>query len=260
MARFADTDDRVRLAYEVSGAGRPPLLFLHGWGCDRSYFAAQMSHFAAHHVVAALDLRGHGESGCPDPNGAGYGVARLGADALTVARAAGLTRPVVIGHSLGALAALACAARRGATRAAVLVDPAPVRSRSGKEFFRRSAAEVAADTDGSWRRAFVTGLFLPTDTVRREETIARAARQPARIGAAICRAMAEFDGDAALAKVQVPLLVIAAGEPERGLREPHPAITLRRTVGAGHYCQLEVPAQVGMLIEQFLAEKVPVGA
>jgi hypothetical protein len=48
----------VRLAYDTAGAGDPPMTFVHGWACDRSYFAPQFRHFAAGHAVAAMDLRG----------------------------------------------------------------------------------------------------------------------------------------------------------------------------------------------------------
>ena len=53
----------ISLAYDVAGGGDPPIVFVHGWGCDRSYFAPQIEFFAPDHTVLALDLRGHGESG-----------------------------------------------------------------------------------------------------------------------------------------------------------------------------------------------------
>jgi pimeloyl-ACP methyl ester carboxylesterase len=54
QARFTDAGD-VRLAYNLSGGGEPPLVFVHGWSCDRTYFEPQFRHFAARHAVAALD-------------------------------------------------------------------------------------------------------------------------------------------------------------------------------------------------------------
>ena len=39
-------------------------MFVHGWKCQRSFFAPQAEHFAKRHRVA-LDLRGHGESDKP---------------------------------------------------------------------------------------------------------------------------------------------------------------------------------------------------
>src|SRR3990172_12732980 len=59
------THNGVKLAYESRGTGRPAFVFVHGWTCDRSFFAPQAKHFARRHRVVSLDLRGHGESEAP---------------------------------------------------------------------------------------------------------------------------------------------------------------------------------------------------
>ncbi len=259
MTRFAVTGDGVRISYESAGAGDPPLVFVHGWCCDRSYFAPQYAHFAARHTVVSLDLRGHGTSDHPAPGEVAYDIDAFADDVLAVAAAAGAHRPVVVGHSMGGLVALACAARPGMARAAVLVDPAPVVSERGKAFFAGSVAEVAADDDGSWRRRFAAGLFGPADTVRRAEIEAGMAPTPAAIAAEAMRAMAEFDGAAALDRAAVPVLLISGRGTESGLRGRR-NITFGRTVGAGHFLQLEVPDQVNPMIERFLAVNALVGS
>jgi len=237
------------IAYDRAGAGEPPLLFVHGWSCDRTYFEPQVRHFAARHAVIALDLRGHGESG----RAAVYDIDAFADDVLAVAADTGLQRPVVVGHSLGGLIALACAARPDAVRAAVLVDPAPVLDGRGKAFFARSVPAVAADEDGSWRAAFAARLFGPNDTARRDETIAAVRAAPLPIASATWQAIAEFDGAAVLPRVHVPVLLITAGEPESGVAEQLSDVTQGRTAGAGHFVQLEVPDQVTAMIERFLA-------
>ena len=55
----------VTLAFEDRGAGKPVFVFVHGWACDRSFFAPQAEHFARRHRVVSVDLRGHGESDKP---------------------------------------------------------------------------------------------------------------------------------------------------------------------------------------------------
>jgi len=252
MTRYVVTAGGVRLAYEASGTGEPAMLFVHGWCCDRSYFEPQSRRFAAGHRVAALDLRGHGASDRPEPGHGNYDIETLADDALTVARDAGFALPVMVGHSMGGLVALACAARPGAVRAAVLVDPAPVLDERGRSYFARSVADVAADEDGSWRGRFAARLLLPTDTARRQDIVTGGAAVPAPVAAAAMRGMAEFDGAGTLDRVRVPVLSIHARRPEVGLRE-HPAVTIGQTVGAGHFPQLEVPDQVNAMIERFLA-------
>ena len=236
------------LAYDVAGTGDPALVFVHGWSSDRTYFEPQFHHFAAQHRVVALDLRGHGASR-PGP---AYDCEALADDVLAVAADAGVHRPIVVGHSLGGLVALACAARPDAVRAAVLVDPAPMLPGRGQASFVRRVPDVAADEDGSWRAAFAARLFGPHDTVRRDETVAAVRTVPLPVALGTWRAMAEFDGAAVLPRVGVPVLLVTAGEPEAGVAEQLGDVALGRTVGAGHFVQLEVPDQVNAMIERFL--------
>ncbi|MDQ1467229.1 MAG: hypothetical protein QOH10_1644 [Actinomycetota bacterium] len=175
---------------------------------------------------------------------------------LAVAAAAGYDRPIVIGHSLGGVTALACAARAGAVRAAVMVDPAPLVNPAIKGFIGQAADAVEADHDGSWRTAFVSGMFLPSDTARRDEIITGMAGLPTAVAAASLRAIEQFDGVAALGAVEVPLLTIGSASPTDSatdLRGACPTITIGQTVGSGHFNQLEVADQVNLMIERFFA-------
>lgn len=255
MAEFL-SGEGIRLAYDTAGAGDPPIIFVHGWSCDRSYFAPQFEHFAAGHAVAAMDLRGHGDSSRPDPGPGCYDIDVLAGDVLALAGAAGFSRPVLAGHSLGALIGLACAARPGTIRALLMVEPAPITNTKAKAFFRDSFAAVRADDDRSWRTAFIEGMFLPTDAARREAIIKEMRGVSPGIAAALMRAMGEFDGAGALRKANVPVLSIGSAVPANksaDLRSLCPPITIGQTVGAGHFIQLEVPEQVNAMIERFLA-------
>ncbi len=70
--------------------------------------------------VVTFDARGHGLSGKPS---GGYGFDMVATDALAVARTARMRRPILVGHSWGAMVALELAAKRPkAIAGAVLVD------------------------------------------------------------------------------------------------------------------------------------------
>jgi len=92
-------------------AARPTVVFLHGAGLDHSWFGLQSRYFGYHgRNVLALDLPGHGRS-------AGPPLASVEAMADWVVRVldgAGLGKAVLVGHSMGALIALECAARHPA--------------------------------------------------------------------------------------------------------------------------------------------------
>ena len=115
--------DDIKLAFEDRGAGKPALVFVHGWTCDRSFFAPQAEHFARRHRVVSVDLRGHGES--DKPHGA-YPVPAYADDIAYIIEHLGLGKAVAVGHSLGGIAVLQLAvAHPGCTAAIVMVDPAP---------------------------------------------------------------------------------------------------------------------------------------
>ena len=87
---------------------RPTVIFLHGAGFDRTTWRLQTRWFAHHgRSVLAVDFPGHGWSQGP-------GLDSIAAMADWTARlidAVGLKSAALVGHSMGALVALDCAAR-----------------------------------------------------------------------------------------------------------------------------------------------------
>jgi hypothetical protein len=53
-ARYVAAPDGVRIAFEEHGRGKLALVFVHGWSCDRSYWAAQIPEFSRRFRVVAL--------------------------------------------------------------------------------------------------------------------------------------------------------------------------------------------------------------
>ena len=103
----------------------PAIVFVHGAGNDHSVWALQSRYFAHHGRNAlAIDLPGHGRS-------AGSALASVEAIADWVPAlldAAGIGAATLVGHSMGALAVLECAARhpQRVTRVALLGPAAPM--------------------------------------------------------------------------------------------------------------------------------------
>ena len=102
---------------------KPTLLFVHGAGMDHSVWPLQARHFAYRDWNAlALDLPGHGRS-----EGALLTSIEVMADWLArLIDALGIRRASVVGHSMGALVTLACAARApGKVERVALLGAAP---------------------------------------------------------------------------------------------------------------------------------------
>ena len=72
MARV-DTDARHAIGYaeaaqDIEAGGKPPIIFLHGVGSDKSAWTPQLDHFAAERRAIAFDYPGYGDSD-PAPEG-----------------------------------------------------------------------------------------------------------------------------------------------------------------------------------------------
>jgi pimeloyl-ACP methyl ester carboxylesterase len=249
----------TKLAYEDRGEGKPAFVFVHGWTCNRSFFAPQAAHFSRSHRVVSLDLRGHGES--DKPQGA-YPIATYADDIAYLIDQLDLGKVVAVGHSMGGITVLQLAAAYP-TRVAgiVMVDPAPFVF--PPELKAAVDGIVSAIETGNQqpRRDFIANaLFLPTsDRKLVEEVLAVMMAAPSHVAAAAMKGILAFDGPAVATKCNVPALHLAATPP---LNPPHlmsqwmPKVVNGWTVGAGHFNQLEAAEQVTAMIEGFLRHYV----
>jgi lipase len=103
------------------GSALSPILLLHGLASAARIWDLVAPLLAARgHVVIALDQRGHGESDKPNT---GYDFATIVADDTATVQTLRIERPIVVGHSWGALVALQYAAvHPEQTTALVMVD------------------------------------------------------------------------------------------------------------------------------------------
>ena len=112
-----------------------PVVLLHGGNQSAHSWDLVSLHLSAHYRVIALDQRGHGDSEWN--RGAHYAISDMMPDARDFIAAQVLPRPVVVGHSMGGVVALALAcAHPQQVRAAVVVDIGPEVGERGARMIR----------------------------------------------------------------------------------------------------------------------------
>jgi pimeloyl-ACP methyl ester carboxylesterase len=92
----ATAPDGTSIAWSRHGTGDPVVL-VHGITESAASFDPVIQRLTSTHEVITLDLRGHGESALAGS----YDLGAMAGDVATVIEAAGVTRPHLVGHSLG---------------------------------------------------------------------------------------------------------------------------------------------------------------
>src|SRR6266487_599033 len=103
---FVIADD-ITLHYVQWGEQGPAIVCLHGVTANALCFQSLADEMANDHRIIAFDIRGRGDSDKPEE---GYSIATYGDDLAALIDEMGFERPIVLGHSLGALVALYFAA------------------------------------------------------------------------------------------------------------------------------------------------------
>jgi pimeloyl-ACP methyl ester carboxylesterase len=108
----------ARLAVRDSGGESTPVVLVHGLGAIQRSWDRVAPLLAPRLRVVTYDQRGHGAS----PAAADYAPDAFAADLTTVLDVLGLERPVLAGHSFGAVLAVEVAATRPGCAGVVAVD------------------------------------------------------------------------------------------------------------------------------------------
>jgi non-heme chloroperoxidase len=98
--QFVDVDQGVKLEVLDWGGSGPPMIFLSGFGGTAHVFDKFVPKFTAKHRVFGITRRGFGNSSKPPTISDNYGPDRLGDDILAVMAVMGITKPILVGHSI----------------------------------------------------------------------------------------------------------------------------------------------------------------
>ena len=260
MKGVVPSRDGIPISFEVHGSRGRPLVLVHGWSCDRSYWREQLGHFGARHRVVAVDLAGHGES---DAGRESWTMSAFGGDVVAVIDELALEDVVLIGHSMGGDVVTEAAVQlKSRVSGLVWVD---TYSRLGQPKTREQLESFAAPFRADFvtvTRDFVRSMFVPeSDPELVEWVAADMSSAPPEIALdALERARGNHGAILErLKELSAPVVAINPDHPPtdiEGLRARGVEPVLM--AGVGHFLMLEDPVtfnrRLAEVIERFEAE------
>jgi pimeloyl-ACP methyl ester carboxylesterase len=247
----------IELNVQDIGTGNTALVFLHHWGGSSRTWGAVIEQLSPRYRCIAVDARGAGGSDTPAN---GYGTADHAGDARAVIQALGLSRYLLVGHSMGGKASQLLASQRPTGLAGVaLVASSPPSPMAIDEAQRVQMKKAYASREAvEWTLDHVL-LGSPVAPDVREMLIddALCLRAPATSGWLDIGSREDFGAE--VAKVDVPVLILAGEldrvDPPEVVRQHivprHPAAALHFLPGKGHLLPVEAPAEVAERIDDF---------
>ena len=231
----------------------PTVVFIHGAEHDHSVWALQSRYLAHHgHGVLAVDLPGHGRS-------AGPALTRIEALAdwiEAVLAALDVAPAALIGHSMGSLIALECAARypQRVAKLALIGSTLPMRVTDELLNATRDDEAAAQHMVNVWSHSGLAhfpgnpgpGFWVPGMNLRLMQRQA-----PGVMHADFAACNAYTNGLAACAAIRCPTLIVLGKRdlmtPPRGAKELLQALPQARVLqleGAGHAIMAEKPDEL----------------
>jgi pimeloyl-ACP methyl ester carboxylesterase len=252
----AVSPDGVEIAFSMEGKGEPAIVFVHGWCCDRSYWRDQASEFSKTHMVVAIDLAGHGESGM---NRTKWTVESYGQDVVAVVEKLGLKKVILVGHSMGGDIIIE-AARRMPDRVLALVGvdtyqdlerEIPEEARS--QFLAGFKSDFVTTT-----KSFVRGMFpAGADSALVEHVANDMASAPPEVGIGTMENLLSYRAAPALEGLKIPVYAINADKfptnVEAAKRRAY-SFEVKYMPGRGHFLMLEDPKGFNRLLAETIKE------
>lgn len=248
--------DGTDIVYTSSGSGKPALVFVHGWSCDKSYWKAQVETLVKEYQVVTVDLAGHGESGTERKD---YTMQLFGKDVAAVVNDLKLENVILIGHSMGGSVILEAAKELGKKVVGLIgVDTyqsftddwtAEQKEKFLEPFtkdFKTSAAE------------FVKQMFpKEADAALVSKVAEGMSSAPPSVAVSAIRNLFFYDPLPTLAKINLPIISVNCDMYPLSLEENKKHVksfSFKMMKGVGHFLMLEKPDEFNKLLKEAISE------
>jgi sigma-B regulation protein RsbQ len=247
----------------------PPLLFLHGFGCDQNMWRLLAPHFSETHTCILMDLVGSGASDLAAYDPRKYATLQgYASDVCEVLQAACDAPAICVGHSvsamIGMLANLECP---DAFLAQIMVGPSPCYINDGDYIggFERKDIEALLETLESnylgWSSNMAPAIMgAPEQPELAVELANSFCRTDPEIAKQFARVTFLSDLRGELSKLQAPTLVLQCSDDliapvcvGEYLQRTIPDCTLHIIDNVGHCPHLSAPSASAAAMEQFIA-------
>lgn len=242
----------LRVRDEGEASSKPALVCVHGAGSSSVMFMDVVRRLSPQRRVVAPDLPGHGQS---DAWPGDVTIDQYRDAVRAVCDELQLERVVLLGHSMGALVALAAAAAWPERVAALVLVNSGAHVKVAPEVFTRIAADFPRF--GKWFSRLVWSPATSIDTIERWGAVALTADQATT--AADFHAVAQYDATPLLARIDAPTLVLGGADdcstPPKLSQTLAAGIVGARVVivpDAGHMLAQEQPERFYAELETFL--------
>lgn len=251
------TSNGTQLNVSDTGAGDLALVFQHHWGGSSLTWNRVTAQLRGQFRCIAIDARGAGASASPTE---GYSTEDHARDALNVVESLGITRYLLVGHSMGGKASQVLAAKRPrGLLGVVLVASSPPSPMSIDEVQRSQMRKAYSDSVAvEWSLDNVL-LGSPIPQEDRAQLIADALRLSAQAKAGWIDIGTREDFSKAVRNINVPA-VIVAGELDRvdpmhvvktHLIPHYPSAPVHFLPHKGHLLPVEAPQEIANIISLF---------
>jgi sigma-B regulation protein RsbQ len=258
---------------KITGKGRQPMLFSHGYGCDQNMWRFIIPAFADSHKIVLFDHVGHGQS---DPSS--YDLTRYSSllgyadDVLAICRELDLQDVIFVGHSVSAMiGVLAAIEEPGRFSKLVMIGPSPcyINDNDYVGGFKREDIEGLLDFLDSnhlgWSSTMAPVIMGNPDRPELGEELTNSfCRTHPEIAKHFARVTFLSDNRGDLSKLSIPALVLQCSEdaiaPEQVGRYVHQNLRGSRFVqlqATGHCPNLSAPDETITAIKAFLSDPAP---